>query len=51
MTKRDNPHQYWRKMGDRELKQYELYPIWIQLKLPCSDGKAYKTDYANVKSR
>ena len=28
-----NPRQYWRKMKDRDLKQYELYPIWVQLRL------------------
>ena len=33
LTESPNPRQYWRKMKDRELKQYELYPIWVQLRL------------------
>ena len=27
LTESPNPRQYWRKMKDRDLKQYELYPI------------------------
>lgn len=50
LTDSPNPRQYWRKMKDRDLKEYELYPIWVQLKLPSSDGKHYSTDCANVKS-
>lgn len=50
LTDSPNPRQYWRKMKDRDLKEYELYPIWVQLKLPSSDGKRYSTDCANVKS-
>jgi len=49
LTDSPNPRQYWRKMKDRDLKEYELYPIWVQLKLPSSDGKRYATDCANVK--
>ena len=26
LTESPNPRQYWRKMKDRDLKQYELYP-------------------------
>lgn len=33
LTDSPNPRQYWRKMKDRDLKQYQLYPIWVQLKL------------------
>ena len=33
LTDSPNPRQYWRKMRDRDLKQYQLYPIWVQLKL------------------
>ncbi len=33
LTESPNPRQYWRKMKDRDLKQYELYPIWVQLRL------------------
>lgn len=50
LTESPNPRQYWRKMKDRDLKQYELYPIWVQLRLQSSDGKRYLTDCANVKS-
>ncbi len=50
LTDSPNPRQYWRKMKDRDLKEYELYPIWVQLKLPSSDGKRYSTDCANVRS-
>ena len=32
LTESPNPRQYWRKMKDRDLKQYELYPIWVQLR-------------------
>lgn len=49
LTDSPNPRQYWRKMKDRDLKEYELYPIWVQLKLLSSDGKRYATDCANVK--
>ena len=37
-------------MKDCDLKQYELYPIWVQLRLQSTDGKRYLTDCANVKS-
>ena len=33
LTESPNPRQYWRKMKDRDLKQYELYPIGVQLRL------------------
>ena len=49
LTDSPNPRQYWRKMKDRDLKEYELYPFWVQLKLASSDGKKYATDCANVK--
>jgi prophage antirepressor-like protein len=44
------PRQYWRKVKDREFAQLELYPIWVQLKLPSSDNKLYQTDCANTKN-
>ena len=44
------PRQYWGKVKDREFKQLELSPIWVQLKLQSSDGKSYMTDCANTKS-
>lgn len=49
LTDSPNPRQYWRKMKDRDLKGYESYPFWVQLKLASTDGKKYATDCANVK--
>lgn len=49
LTDSPTPRQYWRKMKDRDLKQYESYPFWVQLKLVSNDGKRYATDCANVK--
>lgn len=49
LTESPNPRQYWRKMKDRDLKEYESYPLWVQLKMPSADGKRYATDCANVK--
>lgn len=49
LTDSPNPRQYWRKMKDRDLKEYETYPIWVQLKLSAPDGKMRNTDCANVK--
>lgn len=50
LTGSPTPRQYWGKIKDREFKQLELYPIWVQLKLPSSDGKKYETDCANTES-
>ena len=49
LTDSPNPRQYWRKMKDRDLKEFETYPFWVQPKLQSSDGKKYATDCANVK--
>lgn len=49
LTDSPTPRQYWRKMKDRDLKQYESYPFWVQLKLTSNDGKKYATDCTNVK--
>lgn len=49
LTDSPNPRQYWRKMKDRDLKEYETYPFWVQLKLTALDGKKRITDCANVK--
>lgn len=49
LTDSPNPRQYWRKMKDRDLKEYESYPFWVRLKLLSSDVKKYLTDCANVK--
>lgn len=49
LTDSPNPRQYWRKMKDRDLKDFESYPFWVQLKLQSADGKKYATDCANIK--
>jgi len=48
LTDSPTPRQYWGKIKDREFNQLELSPIWVQLKLPSSDGKLYLTDCANT---
>ena len=50
LTDSPNPRQYWGKVKDREFIALQLSPIWVQLKLPASDGKYYDTDCANTKS-
>ncbi len=50
LTDSPTPRQYWGKVKDREFDKLQLYPIWVQLKLISSDGKAYETDCANTKS-
>jgi hypothetical protein len=45
LTDSPTPRQYWSKVKDREFKQLELSPIWVQLKLPSADGKHYSTDW------
>ena len=49
LTDSPNPRQYWSKMKERDLKEYETYPFWVQLKLTAQDGKKRITDCANVK--
>lgn len=44
------PRTYWSKLKRREFKELELYPIWVQLKLPAADGKLYKTDCVTTKN-
>ena len=44
LTDSPNPRQYWRKMKDRDLKEFETYPFWVQLKLLSPDGKMRATD-------
>ncbi len=48
LTDSPTPRQYWGKMKDREFTELESSPIWVQLKLPSSDGKSYETDCANT---
>ncbi len=50
LTDSPTPRQYWGKIKDREFQQLELSPIWVQLKLPSSDGKKYETDCGNTES-
>ncbi len=49
LTDSPTPRQYWGKIKDREFKQLELSPIWVQLKLPSADGKKYETDLEILK--
>ena len=48
LTDSPTPRQYWRKIKDREFKNLQMYPIWVQLKLVSNDGKKYLTDCANT---
>ena len=50
LTDSPTPRQYWGKVKDREFKQIELSPIWVQLKLKAADGKYYNTDCANTRA-
>ncbi|MCG2702150.1 Bro-N domain-containing protein [Candidatus Parcubacteria bacterium] len=50
LTESPTPRQYWGKIKDREFKQFQLSPVWIQLKLKSPDGKKYLTDCANVEA-
>ncbi|MBI4141881.1 Bro-N domain-containing protein [Candidatus Woesearchaeota archaeon] len=50
LTESPTPRQYWGKVKDREFIELQLSPIWVQLKLPSSDGKSYETDCANTQS-
>ena len=47
LTNSPTPRQYWGKTKEREFKQLQLSPIWVQLKLKASDGKYYLTDCAD----
>ncbi len=50
LTDSPTPRQYWGKVKDREFNEIQLSPIWVQLKLPSSDGKLYETDCANTQN-
>jgi DNA-damage-inducible protein D len=52
LTDSDNPRNYWNMMKAREREQSEvqLSTFCVQLKLPSSDGKSYKTDCVNVEA-
>ena len=48
LTDSPTPRQYWGKVKNREFKELELSPIWVQLKLKSGDEKEYLTDCANT---
>ena len=48
LTDSSAPRQYWGKVKQREFIDFQLSPIWVQLKLESSDGKKYETDCANT---
>ena len=50
LTESPTPRQYWGKIKDREFRQLQLSPIWVQLKLESPDRKKYLTDCANVEA-
>ncbi|MEA3430581.1 MAG: BRO family protein [Nanoarchaeota archaeon] len=50
LTDSPTPRQYWGKVKDREFIQFQLSPIWVQLKLKAPDGKMRFTDCANTES-
>ena len=45
LTDSPSPKTYWGKI---KIREFQLSPIWEQLKLKASDGKTYKTDCANM---
>ena len=49
LTESPTPRQYWSKIKQREFIKFQLYPIWVQLKLPADDGKLRQTDCVNTK--
>ena len=50
LTDSPTPRQYWGKVKQREFVEFQLSPIWVQLKLEASDGKKYATDCINTKN-
>lgn len=42
-----SPRQYWANLKKRDT-QLQSLSLWLQLKVPSSDGKLYKTDCANT---
>jgi len=44
LTDSPTPRQYWGKVKNREFIALELSPIWVQSKLPSTDGKSYETE-------
>lgn len=50
LTESSHPRQYWEKTKQREFVEFQLSPIWVQLKLLSSDNKKYVTDCVNTKN-
>jgi len=50
LTDSPTPRQYWWKIKQRSFLDLQLSPIWVQLKLPSSDGKQYLTDCAGTEN-
>ena len=51
LTDSDNPRRYWSDLKRKLSKEgSQLYANIVQLKLPSSDGKLYKTDVAQQNS-
>ncbi len=52
LTDSENPRNYWNMMKAREQRQSEvqLSTLCVQLKVPSSDGKSYKTDCVNTEA-
>lgn len=49
LTDSDNPRRYWSDLKRKLLKEgSQLYAKIVQLKIPSSDGKYYKTDVATT---
>lgn len=49
LTDSDNPRRYWSDLKRKLTKEgSQLYATIVQLKLPSSDGKYYKTDVADT---
>ena len=50
LTESPTPRQYWGKVKQREFIEFQLSPIWVQLKLESLDGKFRITDCVNTKN-
>lgn len=49
LTDSDNPRRYWSDLKRKLIKEgSQLYANIVQLKLPSTDGKSYKTDVATI---
>jgi len=50
LTDSPTPRQYWGKVKVREFAQFQVSPIWVQLKIEAEDSKMRLTDCANTES-